>query len=223
MKRLGRLGIPGIILAVVLLVFICVMILYNSEIGMANDIGIREPEFSSVDYSSVPPSVVNDAEKMADELVGNGGERHQDVVNQLVGSYLAAKEADIVVFFNSGGMGWNYIQDTPGWSSILNGITSELKALGYRPLVINYCRTSKGLLGSIKEIIEAATRYTKKVVGMEKRVEFLVDHLPDLKFIITGESTGTVITEEAMGKLRDKPNVYSIQTGCPFWYRTIVQ
>lgn len=120
-------------------------------------------------------------------------------------------------------MGWNYVKDTPGWQSILAGITAELETLGYHPLLLNYCRTSKGILGSIKEIIEAATRYTKKVTGMEKHVEFLIDHLPHLKFIIAGESTGTVITEEAMGYFRDNPNVYSIQTGNPFWYKEVVQ
>ena len=224
MKNLGKLFGPGSIVAAVILVFIClVLILYNSGIGMASDIGIREPDFTNVDFSSVPQSVIDDAEKMADELVGNGGERHQEVVNQLVGSYIAARDVDIVIFFNSGGMGWSYIKDTPGWESILNGITSELETLGYRPLVLNYCRTSKGLWGSIKEIIEASTRYTKKVEGMEKRVEFLVDHLPDLKVIIAGESTGTTITEESMNFFRDRPNVYSIQTGTPFWYNTEVQ
>ena len=220
-KKLDKLGGTGIIVAGVMLVFILlVFILYGSNIGMASDIGIKEPVFTDVDFSSVPQSVVDDAEEMADELVGNNEARHQDVVNQLVGSYIAARDADIVIFFNSGGMGWNYVADTPGWSTILEGITSELEGLGYRPLILNYCRTSKGLWGSVKEIIEASTRYSKKVPGMEKRVEFLIDHLPDLKVIITGESTGTTITEEAMSFFRDRPNVYSIQTGNPFWYET---
>lgn len=223
MKRLGRLGVPGIIGAVVLLAFLCILLFYNSEIGMASDIGIREPVFTSVDFSSVPPAVVADAEKMAEGLVGRGSDNYQNTVNQLVGSYIAAGESDIVIYFNSGGMGWNYVRDTPGWESILNGITAELEALGYRPLIINYCRTNRGLIGSIKEIIEAATRYTKKVVGMEKYAEFLINHLPHLKYIIAGESTGTVITEEAMSYFRDKPNVYSIQTGNPFWYKTVAR
>ena len=224
LKKFDRLGGPGIIVAAMMLVFIgLVFILYNSQVGMASDIGIREPVFKDIDFSSVPQSVVDDAEKMANELVGNDEARHQIVMDQLVGSYVAARDADIVVFFNSGGMGWNYIVDTPGWATILDGITSELKELGCRPLVLNYSRTSKGLWGSVKEAIEASTRYSKKVVGMEKRVEFLIDHLPDLKVIITGESTGTTIAEEAMGFFRDRANVYSIQTGNPWWYMTTDQ
>lgn len=84
LKRLGRLGVPGIILAVVLLAFLCIVLFYNSEIGMASDVGIREPVFTNVDFSSVPPSVIEDAAKMADELVGSGSANYQNTVNQLV-------------------------------------------------------------------------------------------------------------------------------------------
>ncbi len=190
---------------------------------MSKEIGILEPIFSNVDSSSVPQTVVEGAEKIADELADKNSENHQNIVNQLIGSYIAAGDKDIVIFFNSGGMGWNAVSNTPGWESILNGITSELTALGYKPLVLNYCRTGRDFWGNIKEVIEAATRYPKKVVGMEKYVEFLVDHLPDVKFIIAAESTGSVIAEQAMGNFRNNPNVYSIQTGCPFWYKTAEQ
>jgi hypothetical protein len=223
-KKLNKLGGPGIVVLAAMLVFIIILIiLYNSEVGLANDIGIREPVFTDVDFSSVPQSVVDDAQKVADELAGDDEARHQVVMEQLVGSYIAASEVDVVIFFNSGGMGWNYVRDTPGWETILNGITTKLEELGHRPLVINYCRTNKGLWGSVKEVLEASTRYTKKVGDLEKRIEFVVDHVPDIKVIITGESTGTVITEEAMSFFRDRPNVYSIQTGNPFWYKARAQ
>ena len=41
--------------------------------------------------------------------------------------------------------------------------------------------------------------------------------------IVTGESTGCVLTEVTMDFFRDNPNVYSIQTGMPWWYKTEVQ
>lgn len=218
-SSIKKLGIPGIIAAVVLVFLLCIVILYNTEVGMSTGIGIQEPSFTNVDLVSAPPAVVADAEKLAATLPGN----RQATVNQLVGAYLAASDRDIIIYFNSGGMGWNMISNTPGWEAILNGMTAELKELGHRPLVLNYARTGRTFWGNIKEFIEAATRYPKKAVGMASYVKFLVDHLPDARFIIAGESTGTVITEEAMGKLRDKTNVYSIQTGNPFWYKTLVE
>jgi hypothetical protein len=50
-------------------------------------------------------------------------------------------------------------------------------------------------------------------------VEFLTDHISNLKVIVAGESTGTVITDKTMGFLVDNPRVYSIQTGNPFWHK----
>lgn len=218
MKKLGKPGVVGGIVAVLLLVTIG-LTLVDFEVGMAKDIGIQEPALTDDDFSSVPPSVVDDAVKMATELVGKGNDKFQTLVDQLVGSYIKARDKDVVVFFNSGGMGWNLTKDTPGWESILNGITSQLETLGYKPLVLNYRRTSSGLLGAIKEVIEAANRYPHKAKDLADRVQFLADHLPHLKIIIAGESTGTVISEETMGMLKDQPGIYSIQTGPPFWHK----
>jgi len=218
LKKLGKPGVVGGIVAVLLLVTIG-LTLVDFEVGMAKDIGIQEPALTDDDLSSVPPSVVDDAVKMATELVGKGNDKFQTLVDQLVGSYIKARDKDVVVFFNSGGMGWNLTKDTPGWESILNGITSQLETLGYKPLVLNYRRTSSGLLGAIKEVIEAANRYPHKAKDLADRVQFLADHLPHLKIIIAGESTGTVISEETMGMLKDQPGIYSIQTGPPFWHK----
>lgn len=218
MKKLGKPGVVGGIVAVLLLVTVG-LTLVDLEVGMAKDIGIQEPALTDDDFSSVPPSVVDDAVKIATELVGKSNDKFQTLVDQLVGSYIKARDKDVVVFFNSGGMGWNLTKDTPGWESILNGITSQLETLGYKPLVLNYRRTSSGLLGAIKEVIEAANRYPHKAKDLADRVQFLADHLPHLKIIIAGESTGTVISEETMGMLKDKPGIYSIQTGPPFWHK----
>jgi len=218
LKKLGKPGVVGGIVAVLLLVTVG-LTLVDFEVGMAKDIGIQEPALTDDDLSSVPPSVVDDAVKMATELVGKGNDKFQTLVDQLVGSYIKARDKDVVVFFNSGGMGWNLTKDTPGWESILNGITSQLETLGYKPLVLNYRRTSSGLLGAIKEVIEAANRYPHKAKDLADRVQFLADHLPHLKIIIAGESTGTVISEETMGMLKDQPGIYSIQTGPPFWHK----
>lgn len=223
LKKISKLGTPGIVTGVFLAFTIIVLILYNSSVGLASNIGIQEPPMANVDTSMAPPAVVADAEQMAADVVGKDAQNYQKVVKELVGSYLYAQSADVVIFFNSGGMGWNYAYQTPGWQSILNGMVYELKMLGYHPLILNYSRASRDFWSNIKETIEAATRYTQKVVGMESRVKFLIDHLPNLKFIIAGESTGSVLTEEAMKYFRDNPNVYSVQTGCPFWYKTTDQ
>jgi hypothetical protein len=84
---------------------------------------------------------------------------------------------------------------------------------------LNYKRTSKGLRACIKEFIEGAARYPSKAKELAKRVEFLTDHNPNLKVIVAGESNGTVITDSTMSILQNNPQVYSIQTGTPFWHK----
>jgi hypothetical protein len=218
LKKLGKGWIAGIIIAVLLLTTLGV-ILFDTEVGMATDIGIQEPVFTEHDFSSVPQAVIDDATKMAGVLAGKRQEKLQSLKEQLLASYVEAKKVDFVVFFNSGGMGWNLTKDTPGWGSILDGIQTQLKEMGYTPLVLNYRRTSSGIMGCVKEVIEAVTHYPHKAKDLAVRIEFLTDNLPDLKVIIAGESTGTVISEEVMAILKDKDRVYSIQTGTPFWHK----
>lgn len=219
-RKFGRLGITAMLIAIPLFAIIWLSLFY-SEVGMAKDIGIHEPELQAGDYSSVPQSVIDDAVDMAREFIGNSQDKLQGFVDQLVATYVEARNMDVVVFFNSGGWGWNLTLETPGWASILDGIKSQLDSLGYNSLVLNYRRTSSGIPGCMKEVAEAATRYPHKSTELAKRVEFLIDHMPNLKVIVAGESTGTVISDKAMGILKDKSQVYSIQTGTPFWHKPL--
>lgn len=218
LKRIGSLGI-AVLIVVIPLLSIVGLTIFNSEVGMAKDIGIQEPPLTQCDYSSVPQSVINDAIDFASDLVGKSQEKIQNFVDQLVAMYMEVKDLDVVIVFNSGGWGWNLTKETPGWASILDGIEAQLESLGYHSLVLNYRRTSGGMTGCIKEFYEAATRYPHKAKDLAWRVEFLTDHLPNLRIIVAGESTGTVISDKAMGILKDRPQVYSIQTGTPFWHK----
>ncbi len=217
-RRLGRLGIIAVLVAIPVFAVVW-MALFYTEVGMAKEIGIHEPELKDFEYTALPQAVIDDAVEMAAEFFGNSAEKIQGFVDELLATYLEARETDVVVVFNSGGWGWNLTPETPGWESILDGIKSELETLGYRSLVFNYRRTSSGVRGCMKEFVEVITRYPHKAKELAGRVEFLADHLPDLKIIVAGESTGTVISDKTMGMLSDRTQVYSIQTGTPFWHK----
>jgi hypothetical protein len=193
--------------------------LINLEVGMAKEVGVQVPTLPVYDVSAIPQDVYNDAMNKANELVGKSKNKLQTVMDELLSSYVAAKNADVVIFFNSGGWGWNSIQDSPGWISIVAGLRAKLDSLGYRSFVLNYQRTTSSLKGCIKEFFEAAAKYPRKARDLSRRVAFLTDHLPELKVIIAGESLGTVISDRCMDILEDNTRVYSIQTGTPFWYQ----
>ena len=220
-KKLGSLGITALMMLIPLLAIIGLSLAY-SEVGMAKDIGIQEPILQPVDYSLVPQEVMDKAAARAAALSKMGEQRVKAFADELLASYVEASRNDVVIIFNSGGLGWNLTEETPGWASILDGIQTQLENLGYNTIVMNYRRTGSGFTGVIGEVIEALRRYPNKIDDLVWRVEFLTENLPELKVIVAGESTGTVISDKAMARLQDQPHVYSIQTGMPFWHKPSV-
>ena len=219
--KLYRVGILTALVGVLLLALVLLGFSY-SEVGITEEIWTEGVVSPARDFSDVPQSVAEDATRLATELFGDGREKGEDFVDQLLAMYVEAEDKDVIVLFNSGGWGWKFAARSPGWTSILNGIKSELESLGYEALLLNYRRTSETMRGCIKEFVEVTNSYPSKAKTLAGRVEFLTDHIPDLRVIVTGESNGTVIADCSMSILRDNPQVYSIQTGTPFWHEHIM-
>jgi hypothetical protein len=217
LNKIARLGLIILIVGIALL-GVAWVIFFDTEVGMAQDTGIQNTPLTSCDISMIPQTVVDAAVRTAAEIIGKDQKKEQDFVNQLLATYSDAKNSDVLVVFNSGGWGWN-ASHTSGWGSILDGIKAQLESEGYQTLVLNYRRTSHGIGAILKEFYEASMRYPSKARDQAARVKFLTDNLPDLKVIIAGESTGTVISDKTMILLKDDPRVYSIQTGTPFWHK----
>jgi hypothetical protein len=220
--NLRRLAIL-VALSAVLILGAAALFFSYSDVGVAVGVGTGGVPLSVPDLSTVPESVAEDATELAKELFEDYQEEYEDFVSQLLAAYVEAVDKDVVVIFNSGGWGWNFIENSPGWYSISTGIESELDKLGYSSLLLNYRRTEENLRGIIDEGVEMITFYPSKAKNLAHRVEFLTSHIPDLKIIVIGESDGTVISDSTMNLLRDNHRVYSIQTGPPFWHQNVVQ
>jgi len=217
--NIRRLGIV-IALGLVLLLGMAVLAASYSESGVTCEIGAEGLPLTLADFSAVPQAVIDDATGLAAELFGDSPEKCDDFINQLLAIYLEAEDKDFIIVFNPGGWGWNLVEDSPGWWSIFDGIESELESLSYTSLKLNYLRAADSFLGRLDEVGEMITGYQSKAKDLAFRAEFLTTHLPDLTVILAGESTGTIITDSAMNLLADNPQVYSIQTGPPFWHET---
>ena len=88
--------------------------------------------------------------------------------------------------------------------------------------MLNHLRAADGFLGRLDEVGEVISGCQSKAEDLACRVDFLTTHITDLKVILAGESTGTIITDSAMKILADNPQVYSIQIGTPFWRQTTI-
>lgn len=212
----------AVILTVVLSLAIVILVPSPMVSATTSEAGTGGIPLSIQDLSAVPQSIVDDAARLATELFGNGPREYHDFINQLLATYLVAKDKDIVMFFNSGGWGWTLIEDSPEAQSFATGMESELASLGYTSLMLDYSRTASTLNGHLSELMLAVGLYPLKAKDLASRVEFLTNHIPGIKVILTGVSNGTLIGESVMNILRDIPQVYSIQLGPPFWSNSIV-
>jgi len=219
MKNKIRILKIGIALIIVLSPAIVLLVPAPMVTGVTYEVGTGELPLSVYDLSAVPQSVAEDATRLATELFGDCQESCNDFASQLLVTYSKAEDRDFVVIFNSGGWGGNLLETSLGWQTILAGIESELASSGYTSLLLEYQRTVVTLRGRLDEFMERITGYPSKARFLASRVEFLTKHNPQLRVILAGESTGTVICDRVMNILADNPQVYSIQTGPPFWHK----
>lgn len=208
----------NIVVILVVAISLSVVLLAPSPVSPATVyvVGAEAP-LQIQDYSAVPQPVVEDAARLAAELFGNDQKKQQKFTGQLLATYLAAKDKDVVVIFNSGGWGWSSILASPYGLDFVAGIESALADLGYTSLMLDHYRTGSNINGLVSELLFAVDKYPAKAIDLASRIEFLTRHLPGIKVIITGMSNGASICEDAMLILGDNQQVYSIQLGPPFW------
>lgn len=190
-----------------------------SGLGILSDSSAGVPLYA-YDSSAVPQSVFDDAAKLAKQQYGDSRQQHDIFMNQLLATYTQADDKDFVILFNPGGWGGTLATNSDDWLSIIGGIQSELDEYGYESIALNYQRTVNSLQGRLNEIMEMFTGYSSKAADLACRVKFLTSHNPDLRVILTGESTGSIIVDNTMRLLRGNKNVYSIETGAPFWHKS---
>jgi len=218
----GRIKRLTLILTLAVVAWLAMLVVSFSWVGVTSEIGTGGLPLSADDLSAVPQSVAEDAVRLATELFGDSQEECDSFANQLLAMYSKAKDKDFIILFNPGGWGWNMVEHSPDWWSISTGVKSELESSGYASLMLNYQRTVDTLRGHLNELVEMITGYSGKAKDLACRVEFLTRHNTGLKVILAGESNGAIICDRAMSMLEDNPQVYSIQTGPPFWHENTI-
>lgn len=210
----------GVVFTVLLSFVIILVVLSEPNAGIISEVGTDGlPLLPSVS-SAVPRSVIEDANKLAKRVSINSQDKADKFVSQILAIYSEAKDKDFVILFNPGGWGCDLLENSPDWESIFAGIESELESFGYRLLPLEYMRTEESRRGRLQEAVEVLNLYHGKAKYLASSIGFLTEHLPHLRVILAGESTGTVICDQVMTRLRDNPQVYNIETGPPFWHST---
>jgi hypothetical protein len=205
----------------ILLSFVAMLVVLSYPgVGTISEVGTDGLPLFSFDRSAVPQSVVEDASELAERLLGSSQDKADKFVGQVLATYSEAKDKNFVIVFSPGGWGRDPLENSPDWEGIFAGIKSELESFGYRLLSLEYKRTEESWRGRFQEVMEVLNLYHGKAKYLAASIEFLTKHIPHLRIILAGESTGAVISDEVMAILGDNPQVYSIETGPPFWHRS---
>jgi hypothetical protein len=173
-------------------------------------------------FSDISPSIVQDAKNLSSEIYKKKSDA-EFFYQQLLTVYKESKDKNVVIIFSPGGWGTKTLEDSSDWMSILKGMQNELTVAGYNVFALNYQRTTDDLRGQLHELEELVAGYYSKASDLAVRVNFLTEHNPDLKVILAGESTGTMICDSAMNLLKENTRVYSVQTGTPFWQKNTIR
>jgi hypothetical protein len=218
-KRVKRLLLTS---AICLFLLMFVLALTFSGIGMLSEVEARVNQSSTYDNSALPASVLQDAWTMAGKRYSDSP-RAETYYQQVLIAYRESRNKDVLILFNPGGWGTKTLYASLDWTSIIEGMQNDITSAGYRVSTLNYLRTSNNIRGQLNELKEMATAYKSKAADLSELVNFLTRQDPGLKVILAGESTGTIICDEAMALLEDNTRVFSIQTGTPFWHKTHTQ
>lgn len=178
----------------------------------------RAADFSMLDFESMD-AIEQQAWQLAREVVGASRDAQERFVTELLALYENAKDSELVIFCNSGGWGKDPLFSDYQGQSWLSGLTDELTRLGYKHYIIENIRTGSGLLEYLFEFKEQLTHFPTKGNELAAKIDFLTQHVTDLKVIVAGQSNGAAFTGEVVKRLEYNPGVYSIQVGIPFWHR----
>jgi len=178
-------------------------------------------EAPTLDELSVPQQVVEDAEKLVQELAANYVVQREELIAELLAAYSVARDKDFLILCNPGGFGRKEKLDDE-WGSVISGIKSILEEMGYSVALVQYVRTPEGAWHYLKEFREMISNYPKKAKMLKAEVEFFTKHIDGLKVVLAGNSDGGVYTNEVTQLLANNSRVYSIICGLPFYYRSSV-
>ena len=118
--------------------YYCVLGSPTVILGITSNVDEHDPLTTNFDLSLVPPNIKVDAERLSFSLFSDDQETETEFTDELLTTYMAAEDKDVVILFNPGGWGWRYLSDSPSWHSIFMGMQQELESNGVKALSLEY-------------------------------------------------------------------------------------
>lgn len=167
--------------------------------------------------SDVDLALQEEARYLAEQLFDNDSEKVAKFTSRLQDIFTRAQNKDFLLIHNPGGWGTTHLEHCLQWErSIVEGIRATIERLGYTWLLIQHFRTEGGWREYIRDIKEQFHFFASKAKIIAAEVEFLTQHINNLKVILIGASQGAAFSNAVMQRLAELDQVYSIELGMIF-------
>lgn len=162
-----------------------------------------------------------EANHLAQQLFGDDTKECVRFTNRLLDVCTRAQGKDFLLIHNPGGWGGTPLKRCLQWErSVVEGISATVERLGYNWLLTQYFRGGNSWWAHIKNLAEEVRFFAKgrcAVVGvMAAELEFIAQHLNNLKVVLIGASQGAAFSNAVMRQLGELHQVYSIELGLFF-------
>ena len=205
-----------ILLLVVVIMSLALMLSLPSERAVSAE-SIR----SRLDSLSADPGDPASLRQQACELAGvlfDDPAQRQTFADETLDTWLASRDVDLLLVYNTGGFGGSTMADDPEWPGILEGMKSELAASGCKSAIVEHRRGQDGFVNFLKEVEDVRHDYRGKSAVLAAKMAFLTKYHPHLRVIMTGRCFGGIMCSEAMKLTIRNLRLYSIEASLPFWY-----
>lgn len=155
------------------------------------------------------------AEELGDRLSWS-----DESTDELLEWYGIAKDIDVLLVYNTGGLGGSPMEEDEEWPTVLEAVQSELTDLGHTSDIVEFKRGGYGSGELVPTIGDVFNMFSETAPELAGRLRFLLSYCPELRVIVTGRSTGAAFCREVMRLLEPETNIYSIQAGLPVWYNS---
>jgi len=166
-----------------------------------------------------------EAHHLAQQLFGNEVEKCASFANRLLDICTRAQGKDFLIIHNPGGWGSTPLEHCLRWErSIVEGVSDTMERLKYSWLLIQHFRSGNSWWAHIRDIKDQAYFFFKgksfKAEVMAAELEFIIRRLSSLRVIMIGASQGAAFGNAVMQRLNGLRQVYSIELGTPFFYKS---
>jgi hypothetical protein len=176
----------------------------NNKLDSAND--------------TVSQEVVN---QLAQQLFGSDVKKRTSFVDRLWDTYTRAKGKDFLLIHNPGGWGSTPLRECLEWErSVVEGVSSTMEQMGYDCLLTQYFRSGNSWGEHMRDLMKEARFFlggkSPDSEIMAAELEFLIQHIKDLRVILVAASQGAAFSNAVMRQLKEYPQFYSIELGIFF-------